>query len=113
MNRYTRFALLLCSLLLFAAFAAPDEGMWLMVQLDKLPFQEMHKHGLELTAEQIYNPAGKSLTDAIVLLPGGTGSFVSPDGLIITNHHIAFGAIQSVSSVQEDYLKNGVDAEKR
>jgi len=103
--------LAISAIVLFAAFATPpDEGMWLLTQLEKLPFERMGKLGLELKREQIYNPNGTSIKDAIVQLPGGTGSFVSADGLIITNHHIAFGAIQSVSSVQDDYLKNGVNA---
>lgn len=108
--RLLRYALAALTLALFAAFAFPDEGMWLLTQLDKLPFAEMKKHGLELSPAQIYDPAATSIKDAIVLLPGGTGSFVSADGLIITNHHIAFGAIRSVSSVEDDYLKNGFSA---
>jgi len=90
-----------------------DEGMWLLTQLDKLPWAHMKQHGLELTPEQIYNPNGTSITDAIVLFGGGTSSFVSADGLVLTNHHVAFSAIQSVSSVQEDYLKDGFYAETR
>ena len=97
-------------LFLFVAWVAPDEGMWLLTQIDKLPFSEMQKHGLTLTPEQIYSPTGVSLKDAIVRLPGGTGSFVSDKGLIVTNHHIAFSALQSVSSVQSDYLLNGLSA---
>jgi hypothetical protein len=98
---------------LFSALTAPDEGMWLLDQINKLPLASMQKHGLELTPEQIYNPDSTSLKDAIVLLGGGTSSFVSNDGLILTNHHVAFGAIQSVSSVQDDYLKNGFYAKTR
>jgi hypothetical protein len=95
---------------LFVAWVAPDEGMWLLTQVQKLPYPEMQKHGLTLSPEQIYSPDGVSLKDAIVRLPGGTGSFVSDKGLIVTNHHIAFSALQSVSSVQADYLKNGLSA---
>lgn len=104
-------SLLLCSfvisLLLFGAWTFPDEGMWMLNQLDRLPWAEMQKHGLKLTPKQIYDPDGPSLKDAIVLLGGGTSSFISADGLILTNHHVAFSAIQSVSSTQDDYLKNG------
>jgi hypothetical protein len=101
------------SLLLFPAWSAPDEGMWMMNQLDKLPWPEMKKHGLQLSPAQIYNPDGTSLKDAIVLLGGGTSSFISAEGLILTNHHVAFGAIQSVSSTQDDFLKNGFYAKTR
>jgi len=103
----------LAGLLLFAAWSSPDEGMWMLNQLGKLPWSEMQKNGLELTPAQIYNPEATSLKDAIVLLGGGTSSFISAEGLILTNHHVAFGAIQSISSTQEDYLKNGFYAKTR
>ncbi|MBI1807286.1 MAG: S46 family peptidase [Ignavibacteria bacterium] len=114
MNKYLiQLFLVVALFFLFAALTFPDEGMWLMTQLEKLPFSEMRKHGLMLSPEQIYSTTGTSIKDAIVLLPGGTGSFVSAEGLIITNHHIAFGAIQSVSTVEEDYLKNGFYAKSK
>jgi len=90
-----------------------DEGMWLLDSINKLPVAEMKKNGLALTPEQIYSATGPSLKDAIVLLGGGTASFVSAQGLIITNHHVAFGGIQSLSSVQDDYLKTGFWATTR
>ncbi|HUL43243.1 MAG TPA: S46 family peptidase [Bacteroidota bacterium] len=110
MKRFFSVVVVLAISILSVHFLRPDEGMWLMTQVSKLPFQEMKSHGLELTPDQIYNPNGTSLKDAVVLLPGGTGSFVSADGLIITNHHIVYGALQSVSSVKEDYLKDGMYA---
>ena len=99
--------ILIGSLIVLPASILSDEGMWMLNQLDKLPWARMKQHGLELTPEQIYNPSGTSIKDAIILLGGGTSSFISPDGLILTNHHVAFAAIQSVSSVEEDYLKDG------
>jgi hypothetical protein len=90
-----------------------DEGMWLLDTVDKLPLHDMKNHGLELTHRDIYNPDGPSLTDAIVLLPGGTGGFISNEGLIVTNHHIAFAGIQALSSVHDDYLQNGFVARSR
>jgi hypothetical protein len=108
-------ALLLCALALFLTFAGRtmDEGMWLLDTIGKLPVSEMKKHGLELTSEQIYSANGPSLKDAIVLLGGGTSSFISAEGLMITNHHVAFGGIQSLSSLKADYLKDGFWAKTR
>lgn len=104
-------------LLLFLACASTltftDEGMWLLTQLDKLPWADMQQHGLRLSPKQIYSEDSASLKDAIVLLGGGTSSFVSADGLVLTNHHVAFSAIQSVSSTQDDYLKDGFLAKTR
>ncbi|MFI5251593.1 MAG: S46 family peptidase [Bacteroidota bacterium] len=93
--------------LLFSAMIPPDEGEWLLTQFGKLPFDQMKKNGLTLTPDQIYNPNGTSLVNAVILLGGGTASFVSKDGLIMTNHHVAFGALQALSTVQDDYLLNG------
>lgn len=97
----------ICIIVLFASATWMEEGMWLLDAIEKLPLDQYRTHGLELTPQQIYNPQGTSLVDAIVLLPGGTGAFVSNEGLILTNHHIAFAGIQELSSVQDDYLKNG------
>lgn len=102
-----RMIAVVCCFLLFQAGRWADEGMWLLDSVNKLPLDEMKKYGLELRPDQIYNPRGTSLKDAIILLGGGTASFISPEGLILTNHHIAFGSIQALSSVQDDYLKNG------
>ncbi len=98
------------AVVLFSAFTPPDEGEWLLTQLSKLPWKSMEQTGLKLSPAQIFDTSSTCLSRAIVLLPGGTGSYISKDGLIITNHHIAFAGIQSVSSVQDDYLKNGFNA---
>lgn len=90
-----------------------DEGMWLLDSVGKLPLSQSKDRGFELTPEQIYSASGPSLKDAIVLLGGGTSSFVSPEGLMVTNHHVAFGGIQQLSSVQDDYLKNGFWAKSK
>ncbi|MEK6570418.1 MAG: S46 family peptidase [Bacteroidota bacterium] len=94
----------------FVSWKSIDEGMWL---LNKLPLEAMKAKGLQLSAEEIFSPTSPSLKDAVVLLGGGTGSFVSTDGLIMTNHHVAFGAIQALSTVEHDYLKDGFLAKSR
>jgi len=112
-----RSIMLVCAIVLSLSVSGPgartDEGMWLLDSLNKLPLDFMRKTGLELTPKQIYDPAGPSLKDAIILLGGGTASFVSADGLILTNHHVAYNGIQALSSVQDDYLQNGFWAKSR
>lgn len=99
--------IILIAIFVFPAWTVLDEGMWMLDKINKLPLDQMKKQGLELTPEQIYNPNGTSLKDAIILLGGGTASFISPTGLILTNHHVAYGAIVNLSSTDEDRLKNG------
>jgi hypothetical protein len=84
-----------------------DEGMWLP-SLIKDKIADMQKNGFKLTAEDIYSINQASLKDAIVQFGGGcTGELISGNGLLITNHHCGFGQIQSHSSVEHDYLKDG------
>ncbi len=108
MNRFFARTTLIMLIMLFASPAArTEEGMWFLDSVQKLPLDTMKTHGLELTAADIYRPDGTSLKDAVVLLSGGTGSFISNAGLILTNHHVAYGAIQSLSSPENDYLEKG------
>jgi hypothetical protein len=93
-----------------AVFSHAQEGMWLMSQLGQLDLQ---KQGIQLQDNEIYNPDKPALYNAIIQIGGGTGSFVSPDGLIITNHHVAYTALQRASSVEHDYLTNGFTAWNR
>lgn len=88
--------------------AAADEGMWLLPYLQKMNSKDMKARGCKLSAEEIYSMNNSSLKDAIVIFGGGcTGEIVSPDGLLFTNHHCGYGSIQSLSSVEHDYLKDG------
>ncbi|MCB1282666.1 MAG: S46 family peptidase, partial [Salinibacterium sp.] len=66
--------------------------------------------GIEIPAREIYNPDGPSLVDGVCRVGGGTGSFVSPQGLILTNHHVAFDGVQAVSTTDQDYLTKGFAA---
>lgn len=91
-----------------------DEGMWLLSTLKQLNEAEMQKMGFKLTADDIYNINKASMKDGIVHFGGGcTGEIVSPDGLILTNHHCGLDYIQSLSSIEHDYLKNGFWAATR
>ncbi len=106
--------LIVSVLCLFAGRAAADEGMWLLPLIEKLNIKDMKAEGLKLSAEDLYNVNGNSLKDAIVIFGGGcTGEVVSPDGLLLTNHHCGYSAIQGLSSVEHDYLKHGFWAQDR
>jgi hypothetical protein len=93
----------------------PDEGMWLPILLERLNYVDMQKMGLHLTADELYNINHSSLKDAIVGLSNGgagggffcTAELVSSQGLLFTNHHCGFGAVQELSSTENDYLTNG------
>jgi hypothetical protein len=107
-------ALLVVSLLISPLSSLADEGMWLPDSVSKLPLAEMKKRGFELKPEDIYSLTKPSLKDAIVQISiGGTGSFVSPEGLILTNHHVAFAAITRASTSEKDYINNGFLAKSR
>ncbi len=108
-NMKRLFALLLLPFL-FIAHLHAQEGMWLLSQLDKLDF---NKKGMQLAVSDIYSKDKPSLANAILQLGGGSASFCSPDGLVITNHHVAFGAVQRASSASSDYLTNGFLARTR
>ncbi len=94
--------------LAFNFSAKADEGMWLLPLLEKLNIGTMTEMGLELTAEDIYSVNHSSLKDAIAIFGGGcTSEIVSAKGLLLTNHHCGYGQIQSHSTVEHDYLKDG------
>ena len=90
--------------------ARADDGMYPMSELPRLNLAEK---GIELTADQLFNPNQVSLVDGICRVNGCTGSFVSASGLIITNHHCAFDAIQKASTANNDLLTNGFSAATR
>jgi hypothetical protein len=84
------------------------EGMWLPQLLKMLNEKEMKSMGMKLSAEDIYSVNKGSLKDAIVHFGGFcTSELISPNGLLLTNHHCGYGQIQSHSSVQNNLIKNG------
>jgi len=83
-------------------------GMWIPSLLEGINENEMKLLGSKMTAEDIYSVNNSSLKDAIVHFNGGcTSEVISPNGLLLTNHHCGYGVIQSHSSVENDYLKDG------
>ncbi|WP_118952677.1 S46 family peptidase [Taibaiella helva] len=87
--------------------ARADEGMWIPMLIGK-NYDEMQRLGLKLTAEDLYSANHSSLKDAIVHFGGGcTGEIISPNGLLITNHHCGYGSIAELSTVENNYLENG------
>ncbi|HEY1008399.1 MAG TPA: S46 family peptidase [Sphingobacteriaceae bacterium] len=107
-------ALSCSALLVFAAgnsaYKPFDEGMFPLSEISKL---DLKKAGLKIDQSEIYNPDGVSLIDALVNVGGCTGSFISDEGLIITNHHCAFSAVQQASTPEKDYLTKGFVAHQR
>lgn len=103
--------LMLAAVFLSATVVIPaEEGMFPLSEIHKLALRDA---GLQISPQQIYNPRGVSLIDAICIVGGGcTGSFISPRGLILTNYHCARRAIQSASNTDNDYLKEGFFAGK-
>ncbi|HEX2615919.1 MAG TPA: S46 family peptidase, partial [Flavobacteriales bacterium] len=101
------FRLFSLSILLATCAAHAHEGMWLPTLLKAIE-GDMRTEGLTISAEDIYSINNGSLKDATVLFGGGcTAEVLSTQGLILTNHHCGYGAIQDHSSLEHDYLKDG------
>ncbi len=91
-------------MLCVSPFVFAEEGMWLLSQVKNL---ELEKKGFDINLADIYIPGKPCLAQAIVNLGGGTSSLVSPNGLMLTNHHVAFGAVQRASTQGTDYITYG------
>src|SRR5256714_3208486 len=104
-------ALLLVTFIPFRSHA--DEGMFLPDAIASLPLDKLARRGLKLKPTDLYNPNGVSIKDAVVIVDGGTGEFISPEGLLLTNHHVAFDALVSASDPAKDYATNGYLAKNR
>lgn len=103
------------SALLAVPVARADEGMWLLSKLKQQNIEKMQQMGFRLSAEDIYDVNRPGIKDAIVGLGNAgtpfqhfcSGEIISPQGLLLTNHHCGFSVIQSHSSVEHDYLRDG------
>jgi len=95
--------LFLCSMV-----SRADEGMWMLNRIDQQTADVMKELGLKLRPNELYNANGQSLKDAVVdFCDYCSGVVVSPNGLVFTNHHCGYRAIQSLSAPEDDILKNG------
>lgn len=102
---------MLACMLPLRAFA--DEGMFLPDAIAGLPLDKLAKRGLKLKPTDLYDPNGVSIKDAVVIVGGGTGEFVSPDGLLLTNHHVAFDALVANSTAAKNLGETGFVANSR
>jgi hypothetical protein len=120
-SNYSRATALLLSVLLFVSLvpvsALGDEGMFLPDTLTQLPLAKLKQRGLKIPITDIYNPNGPSIKDAVVTVGFGsgygTGEFVSSEGLVLTNHHVAFDGLVAASDPAKDYGTNGYVAHNR
>ncbi len=104
--------LLLSAITLNVSPVKADEGMWLPFLVGR-NYEDMKKHGLNLSAEEIYSINNSSLKDAVISFGGFcTGELISNNGLVLTNHHCGYGAIADVSTPEHNYLDNGFWAKK-
>lgn len=100
--------LLVAFLLLITTISRADEGMWLPLFLQQLNEKQMKTMGMKISAKDIYNINGGSLKDAIVSFGGFcTGEVISSKGLVLTNHHCGFDAIQNHSTLERNYIRDG------
>lgn len=113
--KLTKYLIAAIAVLTTVCSVRADEGMWLLqLMKQQNSIDMMKKQGLKLEVDDLYNPNGVSLKDAVGIFGGGcTGEIISPEGLILTNHHCGYDAIQQHSSVEHDYLTDGFWAKSR
>lgn len=110
MNNYKKLMLFALTALLGSFSAKADEGMWMIHAIDAALEKKMQERGLELSAGEIYNAdaEGATIADAVVSMEFGcTGSIISDNGLLITNHHCAYSDIHRLSTPDHNYLEEG------
>jgi len=95
-------------LFFLVASAFADEGMWMLDQLKKLDWKNLQERGMEISPSDV-----QKLSDAVVIIGGGSGAFISSSGLVLTNHHVAHSGIQRVSTPEENYLEGGFLAKSK
>ena len=91
----------------------PDEGQWLPTQVREMDWDALKKRGMQLSKDEFWHPERGGVLSATVQINGCTASFVSADGLLVTNHHCGFGAVSALSTTEANYLRDGFTAEQR
>ncbi len=110
-----KIVILLCALLSSAAALHADEGMWLLKLMKQQHLEDsLRKAGLKIPASELYNEHGSSLRECIGIFGNGcTGEVVSPEGLVLTNNHCGFSYVHAMSTMDQNYLKDGYFAKSR
>ena len=109
-----KLVIILLLVLINAPFLRSDEGMWIPILIEKFNIEIMQQKGFKLSAEDIYSVNKACMKDGVMIFGGGcTAELISPEGLLITNHHCGYGRIQSHSSLENDYLTDGFWAMSR
>jgi len=98
---------------LAALLLLPDEGQWLPTQVREMDWAALEKRGMKLTRDEFWHPERGGVLSATVQISGCTASFVSGEGLMMTNHHCGFGAVSALSTVEQNHLENGFAAASR
>jgi hypothetical protein len=102
--KHLKSSLIILLIFSFTLVSSADEGMWMPHQMKDLKLQEK---GLKMDPMDLYKKDGTGIMSAIVYLGGGTGEFVSSEGLILTNHHVAFSALQRAATKEKDTIRDG------
>ena len=98
-------------LTVFAAIALlPDEGQWLPTQVREMDWEALQARGMEMTKDEFWHPEEGGVLSATVQINGCTASFVSKEGLLVTNHHCGFGAVSALSTPEANHLRDGFTA---
>lgn len=98
---------------LAAVLFLPDEGQWLPTQVREMDWDALKKRGMEMSKDEFWHPEKGGVLSATVQINGCTASFVSQDGLMVTNHHCGFGAVNALSTPEQNYLHDGFTAKDR
>lgn len=104
---------LLCALALVSLAARPDEGQWLPQQVLEMDWAQLQARGMQLTKDQFWHPTEGGVLSAAVQISGCSAGFVSAEGLLATNHHCGFAAIQQNSTVERNLVRDGYVAATR